>query len=211
MEKYRKVFRVYIDGKIKLEPYQKFGVFALVVAAAGLIGWIYETIFYFFNDGFKFSMQGGNFLPWINIYAIGALFIILTTYKLRKKPWLVFLVSMLVTGLVEYIGGWLVYTIGNGTRFWDYNVEALNFGNINGFICLRSVLCFGLSALFLMYAVLPFFIYLAKKMTKRAFMILTITIFSVVIIDEFYNLLATYFLNIPNAREIYYSIGLYKS
>lgn len=203
MEKYRKVFRDYIDGKIKLEAYQKFGVFALVVAVAGFIGWVYETIFYYFNDGFKFSFQGGNFLPWINIYAVGALFIVLTTYKLRKKAWLVFLVSMAVTGIVEYIGGWLVYTIGSGTRFWDYNVEILNFGNIDGFVCLRSVLCFGLSALLLMYVVLPVFIYVAKTMSRRAFLILSITILTIVLADEFYNIVATYFLDIPSARDLY--------
>ena len=187
----------------KLLPYQKVGIFCLVTVAAGVIGWIYETIFYFFNDGFKWSWQGGNFLPWINIYAIGALLIIATTYKLRSRPWLVFLVGTLVTGLTELIGGWLVYTIGNGTRFWDYNVEILNFGNIGGFICLRSVLCFGVSALLLIYVVLPRFEWMARNMSRRAFLTLAVTLFTLVMVDEFYNLFATYFLNLPNARQIY--------
>ncbi len=187
----------------KLLPYQKVGIFCLVTVAAGFIGWVYETIFYFFNDDFKWSWQGGNFLPWINIYAIGALLIIATTYKLRSRPWLVFLVGTLVTGLTELIGGWLVYTIGNGTRFWDYNVEILNFGNIGGFICLRSVLCFGASALLLMYVVLPRFEWMARHMSRRAFLTLAVSLFALVMIDEFYNILATYLLNLPCARQIY--------
>ena len=187
----------------KLLPYQKVGIFCLVTVAAGVIGWIYETIFYFFNDGLEWSWQGGNFLPWINIYAIGALLIIATTYKLRSRPWLVFLVGTLVTGLTELIGGWLVYTIGNGTRFWDYNVEILNFGNIGGFICLRSVLCFGLSALLLVYVMLPRFEWMARNMSRRTFLALAVSLFALVMVDEFYNILATYFLNLPSARQIY--------
>lgn len=207
--KYRTVFRQYMDGKLKLETYQKMGIIFLIVVLAGLIGWIYEAVFYFFNFGMTgFYMQGGNFLPWMNIYAIGALVIIFTTYKLRQKPWAVFLLSMVTTGIVEYVGGWLVYNLFNGARYWDYNTEILNWGNIDGFICFRSILCFGLSALLLMYVVLPGCIYLAKTMTRRAFLILSISLFSIVMADELYNMLASHVFNLPNAMDFYKSIGL---
>ena len=150
----KSTFRDYMEGKIKLETYQKMGVWFLLVVFAGFFGWVYEMIFYFFDGGTgEFYMQGGNFLPWINIYAIGAVFIILLCMKFRKNPWLVFLLSVLVSGVVEFVAGWLVYTIGNGMRYWDYNTEILNFGNIGGFVCLRSVFFFGVSALFLIYMV----------------------------------------------------------
>lgn len=206
---YKTTFRQYMNGKLKLETYQKVGIAFLIVVFAGLIGWIYEAIFYFFNYGMTgFYMQGGNFLPWMNIYAIGALIIILTTYKVRQKPWLVLLISMVTTGIVEYVGGWLVYNLFNGARYWDYNTEILNWGNIDGFVCFRSVLCFGLSALILMYVVLPFCIHLAKTMSRRAFLILSISLFSIVMTDELYNLLASHVFNWPNAVDFYKSLGL---
>ena len=31
--------------------------------------------------------RGGNFLPWINIYAIGAIIIYLLTYNKRRNPY----------------------------------------------------------------------------------------------------------------------------
>ncbi len=208
--KYCELFRQYLGGKLKLETYQKVGVVFLIVVFAGLIGWIYEAIFYFFNFGMTgFYMQGGNFLPWINIYAIGALALIFVTYKIRQKPWLVFVVSMLITGVIEYAGGWLAYHLFDGARYWDYNTEILNWGNIDGFVCFRSILCFGLSALLLMYVVLPFCIYLAKTMTRRAFMVLSISLFSIVMADELYNLLAQHVFNWPNAMDFYRSIGLH--
>lgn len=206
---YKNIFRQYMDGALKLETYQKVGIIFLVVVVAGLIGWIYEAVFYFFNYGMTgFYMQGGNFLPWMNIYAIGALVIIVTAYKIRQKPLLVFMLSMLTTGIVEYVGGWLVYNLFDGARYWDYNIEILNWGNVDGFICLRSILCFGLSALLLMYVLLPFLVYLAKTMTRRAFLILSISLFSIVMADELYNLLAAHVFGWPGAVEFYKSLGL---
>ena len=202
------VFRDCMKGRMKLERWQWIGILMLVVVFAGCFGWLYEFIFYYFDGGMgEFYMQGGNFLPWINIYAIGAVLILASCWRLRRYPWAVFLLSMMIAGAVEFVGGWLVYTIGNGTRYWDYNTEILNFGNIGGFVCLRSVLVFGVSALFLMYVVVPFFLWLMGRMSKRAFMILAITLFTLVMVDEVYNLVASKFFDWLNAMDFYRSLG----
>ena len=191
-----------------LERYQKVGILLLVMVFAGFFGWVYEMIFYFFDGGMTgLYMQGGNFLPWINIYAVGALLILATTWRLRKYPWAVFLISVVSTGLLELLAGWLVYTIGNGTRYWDYNTEILNFGNIGGFVCLRSVLFFGVSALILTYLIMPFCIKLACKMSKRAFLALAISLFTIVMVDELGNLICKN-LGLPTAMDFYRGIGL---
>lgn len=202
------VWQEYMRGEMALEKWQWVGLLMLLVVFAGFFGWVYEFIFYYFDGGTgEFYMQGGNFLPWINIYAIGAVLIIASCWKIRKYPWAVFLLSIVVTGLLEFVSGWLVYTIGNGTRYWDYNTEIWNFGNIGGFVCLRSVLVFGFSALFLMYVVVPFIIWLSGKMSKRAFLSLAISLFILVMADEIYNLLASKFFGWPDAMEFYRSLG----
>ena len=195
--------------KVKaLDKWQKMGVLMLVVVIGGFFGWVYEFFFYFLDGGAKeFYMQGGNFLPWINIYAIGALLILATTWRLRKYPWAVFLISVVTTGLLELVAGWLVYTIGNGTRYWDYNNEILNFGNIGGFVCLRSVLFFGVSALILVYLIAPFCIKLARNMSRRAFLTLAISLFTIVMVDELGNLICKN-LGLPTAMDFYKGIGL---
>ena len=79
--------RKYLDDKLEPQTWQKWGVFMATVVFAGTFGWLYEMIFYYFDGGTgKFYMQGGNFLPWINIYAIGAVLIVATTWKLKKYP-----------------------------------------------------------------------------------------------------------------------------
>ena len=192
--------------KIKLETYQKIGILMLVFVIAGVVGWVYEFIVAWIENG-HIMAKGGNFLPWINIYAFGALLIIPLTYKFRKKPWAVFLISVLATGLLELIGGWLVYTIGNGTRYWNYDYGLWAFGSINGFVCPLSVTIFGIGALLLMYFVLPFCIKLATKMSKRAFLTLAISLFVLFVADELVNLTLKN-LGQPNAMDLYRSMGL---
>lgn len=192
--------------KIKLETYQKIGILMLVFVIAGVVGWVYEFIVAWIENG-HIMAKGGNFLPWINIYAFGALLIIPLTYKFRKKPWAVFLISVLATGLLELVGGWLVYTIGNGTRYWNYDYGLWAFGSINGFVCPLSVTIFGIGALLLMYFVLPFCIKLATKMSKRAFLILAISLFVLFVGDEIINLILKN-LGQPTAMDFWRSLGL---
>ena len=152
----KEMIKNYVEKDVKLNRKQMITIICFLIVISGVIGWLYEFLFYYLNSGMKtFYMRGGNFLPWINIYAYGAFLILLTTYKRRKHPLQVFLISMLVTGLLEYISGYILYGKLHWVRCWDYNQEILNFGNIHGYVCLRSVLIFGISALFLMYLILP--------------------------------------------------------
>ena len=119
-----------------------------------------------------FYWRGGNFLPWINIYATGSIMIYLLTYKLKNKPWLVFLTSFISCGILEYFSGLGMYILGDGLRCWDYNSEILNFGNIGGFVIMSFTLC------------------------------------SIILIDEFYNLLFARLLHLPRASTIYRKLGI---
>ena len=198
-----------MNDELNLSKSQILGILCLIVVISGIFGWVYEFIFYYFNFGMtKFYWQGGNFLPWINIYAIGSIMIILLTYKLKKHPFLVFLIALISTGILEYVSGYMIYEIKDGLRLWDYNTEILNFGNIGGFVCLRSVLFFGISGLILMYTILPFCMYLSQKMNKKLFLTISIILVSIILFDEFYNLLFARALNLPRARDIYKNIGI---
>ena len=166
-------------------------------------------IFYYFNCGMKyFYWRGGNFLPWINIYATGALVIYFLAYRHRKNPLKVFLLGFLGSGILEYFSGLGMYIIGNGFRCWNYNTEILNFGNINGFVCLRSVLFFGLSGLLLIYVIVPILFYLAKKMNKKVFLTISFSLCFIILLDEFYNLIFARMLGLPRASTIYKSLGI---
>lgn len=201
-------YKQYINQDHSFDKATMLGIFCLIIVIAGIFGFVYEFIFYYFNSGMtEFYWRGGNFLPWINIYAIGAVLIYILTYRKRKNPLFVFLASVISTGILEYIAGWGMFHFGNGFRCWDYNNEILNFGNINGFVCLRSVLIFGISSLLLIYVIVPFCFSLAKKMNRKKFLILSYSLCAIFLFDEFYNLIFARLLSLPRASDIYKSLG----
>lgn len=203
---FKQIYRDYIDNKIKLERYQWVGILMLVFVIAGFVGWVYEFFVALIENG-EVYMVGGDFLPWINIYAFGALLILPAVYKFKKYPWAVFLTSVLVTGLLELVGGWLVYTVGNGTRYWNYDHGLWAWGSINGFVCPLSVTFFGIGALALIYLIMPALNWIAIRMSRRAFLILAIVLFSLVMADELGNLIMKN-MNQPTAMDFYRSIGM---
>ena len=202
-----KEYKDYLNKDHNFDKKTMLGIFCLIIVISGMFGWLYEVVFYYFNSGMtEIYWRGGNFLPWINIYAMGAILIYVLTDKKRKNPLFVFIVSMISTGILEYIGGAFMEHIMH-IKCWDYTNEILSFGNINGYVCLRSVLVFGLSALLLMYLIVPLCFYLAKKMPKKTFLILSYTICAIFLFDELYNLIFANFLNLPRASEVYKELG----
>lgn len=142
-------------------------LFMLIMISSGIFGFIYETIFYRIDLGY-FVKRGSTYGPWIPIYVFGGLFITLLTYKYKDKPWIVFIIGMLVSGLLEYGTGYYLDKY-MGIRLWNYYEEICNFGNINGYICLRSVLFFGFSSLILIYLIIPFLLKYIKSV-RRSYM-----------------------------------------
>ena len=199
----------YIDENHSVDRKTMLGIFCLIIVIAGIFGFVYEFIFYYFNEGMKhFYWRGGNFLPWINIYATGSILIYLLTYRYRKNPLKVFLIATILTGILEYFSGLGMYIIGDGFRCWDYNTEILNFGNIGGFVCLRSVLFFGISGLLLIYVIMPIIFSIARKMNKKLFLTISIILFSIIMFDEIYNLAIARIFDLPRASDIYKQIGI---
>ena len=204
----KKEYQRYLNYNKQFDKITLLEIISLLIVIAGNFGFLYEFIFYYFNGGMKnFYWRGGNFLPWINIYATGSILIYFLTYKYRNKPLKVFLISLIISAILEYISGWGMLKFAH-KRCWDYNNEILNFGNINGFICLRSVLFFAISALVLVYLIIPFIYYLTKIINKKIFLIISLSLCSIILIDEFYNLLIARILKLPRAYDVYSKIGI---
>ena len=121
----------------------------LIFLAGCLSGWFYEEIFYWITEGLLRN-RGILYGPWLPIYGIGALGIY-AMKPLKKHPALLFLLCALVAGIVEYIIGFAgIYFFG--VRLWDYRELLLN---IDGIICLRSVVSFAVMGILFLYLVEP--------------------------------------------------------
>ena len=202
------MIKEYINKEHKFSKEEWIGIIALTLVLSGVFGWLYEVIFYFLNSGCKtWYMRGGNFLPFINIYMHGAILILLFGYKNRKHPLKVFLISALATGILEFFSGYILYGVMGKVRCWSYNEEIWNWGNIGGYVCLRSVTFFGLSALFLIYILVPLLMKLARKVkNKKRFMIISLVILGIFLVDELYNLIFPKF-GFPKASSFYKKLG----
>lgn len=129
----------------------------LIFLTGALVGWVYEEIFYWITEGLLRN-RGVLYGPWLPVYGIGAL-VLYALKPFRKKPVLLFLLGVGVTGAVEgFVGLLSIHCFG--LRLWDYRGE---FGNIGGIVCVRSVMTFAAGGLLLHAQILP----AIKQVTNR--------------------------------------------
>ena len=121
----------------------------LVFLTGCLVGWIYEEIFYWITEG-MLRNRGLLYGPWLPIYGIGTLGIY-AMKPLKKYPLLLFALCVGISGLVEYVLGYIGLHL-LGIRLWDYRGL---LWNLDGLVCLRSVLSFGIMGLAFHYLLEP--------------------------------------------------------
>lgn len=131
--------------------YELISMYFLIFFAGCVTGWIYEEIFYFVVEH-KTLNSGFFYGPYLPVYGFGVLLILICVQRVKKHPLLVFFGSMVVTGVLEYVTGKVMYAIWHA-RWWDYRGLFLN---IEGFVCLRSVLTFAVGGLTAVYVMEPF-------------------------------------------------------
>ena len=128
---------------------------------SSIVGYFYELLLCFIYSGKIFS-HGILLGPWLPIYGTGSV-LIMSLYKLRKKPWLIFLLSFFITGILEGICGFMLLKLFK-MRLWDYTGYFLNIG---GFVCFLSAFCFGIGGLLITYLIYPLIKKLYEKSNKE--------------------------------------------
>ena len=124
--------------------------------------------------------------PWLPIYGWGGLFIYFLSLKFKDKPYKVFIISFLLSGIIEYLTS-LYLEIVYGFKWWDYSKFAFN---INARICLAGLLVFSFLALIVMYFVLPLLDKIYLKANKKIMNIFLLIIFIVFCFDYIYSTLS---------------------
>ena len=91
------------------------------------------------------------FGPWLPIYGTGALLILFSTLPVSGNSILIFLFGMVTATILEYVTGTVMEHIFK-IRYWDYSEEPLN---VNGYVCLKASLAWGLFSLLLVRVLHP--------------------------------------------------------
>ncbi len=155
---------------MKLKAFRKY---FLIFIIGCIVGWAYEMLFYRIDMG-EFIKRGQGVGPWLPIYGFGAVTISFLSRRLKKNPVLVFAISVMGTAAIEFCTGWVLYTFAGGLRLWDYNTEIWNWGNIGGYVCLRSVAVFGIMGMGLVYIIQPALEKLIEKSNPKYINIISI-------------------------------------
>lgn len=91
------------------------------------IGWCIEVCESFIRER-RFVDRGFLIGPYCPIYGVSLLFIVILLQGYIKKPFGLFIISMVVCGLIEYLASYILEKLFK-TRWWDYTHKRFN---ING-------------------------------------------------------------------------------
>ena len=157
---------------------------AIIFIIGSFVGYIYEEFFSLIVDK-ELINSGFMYGPYVPVYGFGAVFIVYLLNRFKSHPTLVFILAMIVTGVVEYITGFGLMKIYND-RWWDYTGLLLN---VDGYVCLRSVLSFAIGGMLLIYIIYPFIL---KIKEKKFVLPTTLTILSIMLIDFIITIIFRY-------------------
>ena len=144
-----------------------------------VLGWALEVtcklIEYkrFINRGFLIG-------PYCPIYGWGAVAITILLNRYAYDPFVLFLMTMFTCSILEYTTSWIMEKLFKA-RWWDYSKRKFN---IDGRVCLGTMVPFGLFGMFLTYISNPFIIGLLDKIDTNTLNIIAIIIFIIYLVDN---------------------------
>lgn len=144
-----------------MEKENKILKIGLLFYICSIIGYFYEMVLCFIYNG-KFISHGILYGPWLPIYGTGAILISLLS-KYKKHPFIIFILSFFLTGILEGICGFILLKFFK-IRLWDYEGKFLNIG---GFVCFLSALCFAIGGLLVIYLLTPLINKIIKKFHNK--------------------------------------------
>ena len=128
-------------------------IYFLLFLIYSFLGWCMEVIGKLIQYK-RFINRGFLIGPYCPIYGVGAILISFLLKGFIHNPILLFLMAILVCGTLEYLTSYFMEKMYHA-RWWDYSQRKFN---INGRVCLNTVIPFGILGLFIMYVSNPFFI-----------------------------------------------------
>lgn len=128
----------------------------------------------------KFINRGFLIGPYCPIYGWGAIAITILLKRYTYDPLVLFIMSTLVCSIIEYFTSYFMEKKYHA-RWWDYSSKKFN---INGRICLETLIPFGILGLFIMYVTNPMLFKIYQSMSEIVVHIISITLFIIFIVDN---------------------------
>ena len=147
-----------------------------------MFGWVWELFFYYVQQG-KIINRGVLHGPWLPIYGVGGLIVLIFLFVLRRKPVLHLIATVVLCGVVEYFGGWALEMIFD-KKWWDYSGY---FFNIDGRVCAEGLFVFGAAGMAFIYVLAPLLDNMIRKAQQKILIPIEAVLLVCFIIDVIYS------------------------
>ena len=142
------------------------------------LGWIIEMFYNYFEHK-KFVNRGFLIGPYCPIYGVGGLIVTIFLTKYKDSIFVTFGMSVILFALLEYFTSYLMEKLFKA-RWWDYSDKKFN---INGRICLETLIPFGILGCVAIYVVNPLIFSLFSLINISILRVFAVIIFIVFLID----------------------------
>ena len=129
----------------------------------------------------KFINRGFLIGPYCPIYGWGSLIIILTLNSNKNDMIGLFLKAIVICSILEYMTSYIMEKLFHA-RWWDYSEKKFN---LNGRICLETMIPFGVLACIVIYGIQPILYQFYTRIPNTILYIITILLFILYLIDNF--------------------------
>ena len=143
-----------------------------------MIGWTMEVILTLIEKK-KFTNRGFMIGPWCPIYGTGCICLILLLDNYKNNPVILFFMAIIICSIIEYMTSLIMEKIFKA-RWWDYSDKKFN---LNGRICLETMIPFGILGLLVVYFVNPFIVNILNKIPVKTLNIVAYILLAVFITD----------------------------
>lgn len=155
----------------------------LLFMVYAIAGWIMEVICKSI-EAKKFIDRGFMIGPYCPIYGWGAIAITILLHRYTDDWIVLFLMSIITCGILEYATSYVMEKLFHA-RWWDYSRRKYN---INGRICLETLIPFGILGLVIMYVTNPFILAQFAKVPEHILNIIAIVLLVIFSIDGIISL-----------------------
>ena len=142
-------------------------------------GWAIEVIGKLIEKG-KFVNRGFLVGPYCPIYGVGCISMILLLNRYINDPFTLFIMSILLFSFLEYFTSYFMEKIFK-IRWWDYSNRKFN---INGRICLETMIPFGILGCLMIYFVNPFMFAIIDMIPSNLINIIAVILFIIYLVDN---------------------------
>ena len=128
-------------------------MYIMIFFTYSFLGWFMESVGGILKEK-RFINRGFLIGPYCPVYGTGVVLITLLLNKYTNDIPVLFFLAILICGVLEYLTSYLMEKFFNA-RWWDYSKSKFN---INGRICLDTLIPFGIAGSVILCKINPFFV-----------------------------------------------------